>query len=59
LSKLITYNFLNFFSKSKLSGKTLLISGATRGIGKAIALKAAKDEANVVIAAKTAIPHVK
>jgi len=42
-----------------LSGKTLFISGASRGIGKAIALRAARDGANVVIAAKTAEPHAK
>lgn len=42
---------------SKLAGKTLFISGASRGIGKAIALKAARDGANVIIAAKTAEPH--
>ncbi len=44
---------------STLSGKTLFISGASRGIGKAIALRAAQDGANVVIAAKTAEPHPK
>lgn len=44
---------------SKLAGRTLFITGASRGIGKAIALKAAKDGANVVIAAKTADPHPK
>uniref|UniRef100_A0A4W5L9A9 Uncharacterized protein n=1 Tax=Hucho hucho TaxID=62062 RepID=A0A4W5L9A9_9TELE len=43
----------------KLAGKTLFITGASRGIGKAIALKAAKDGANVVIAAKTAQVHPK
>ncbi|ESP05632.1 hypothetical protein LOTGIDRAFT_205585 [Lottia gigantea] len=43
----------------KLAGKTLFITGASRGIGKAIALKAAKDGANIVIAAKTAKPHPK
>ncbi|GJQ71891.1 hypothetical protein Trydic_g3002 [Trypoxylus dichotomus] len=43
----------------KLSGLTLFITGASRGIGKAIALKAAKDGANIVIAAKTAQPHPK
>ncbi|XP_034478487.1 hydroxysteroid dehydrogenase-like protein 2 [Drosophila innubila] len=43
----------------KLQGKTLFITGASRGIGKAIALKAARDGANVVIAAKTAEPHPK
>ncbi len=42
-----------------LKGKTLFITGASRGIGKAIALRAARDGANVVIAAKTADPHPK
>lgn len=42
----------------KLAGRTLFITGASRGIGKAIALKAAADGANVVVAAKTADPHV-
>ncbi len=42
-----------------LNGKTLFISGASRGIGKAIALRAARDGANIVIAAKTAEPHPK
>lgn len=40
-----------------LKGKTLFITGASRGIGKAIALRAARDGANVAIAAKTAEPH--
>jgi len=40
-------------------GKTLFISGASRGIGLAIALRAARDGANVAIAAKTAEPHQK
>ena len=40
-----------------LSGKTLFITGASRGIGLAIALRAARDGANVAIAAKTAEPH--
>ncbi len=40
-----------------LKGKTLFISGASRGIGKAIALRAARDGANIVIVAKTAEPH--
>jgi len=40
-----------------LNGKTLFITGASRGIGKAIALRAAKDGANVVIVAKTTEPH--
>jgi len=42
-----------------LKGKTLFISGASRGIGKAIALRAARDGARIVIAAKTAEPHPK
>ena len=42
-----------------LAGKTLFITGASRGIGLAIGLRAAKDGANVVIAAKTAEPHKK
>src|SRR5512143_1462087 len=40
-----------------LEGKTLFITGASRGIGLAIALRAARDGANVAIAAKTAEPH--
>ncbi|KAK9532104.1 hypothetical protein VZT92_009506 [Zoarces viviparus] len=43
----------------KLAGCTLFITGASRGIGKAIALKAARDGANIVIAAKTTEPHPK
>jgi citronellol/citronellal dehydrogenase len=42
-----------------LSGKTLVITGASRGIGRAIALRAAADGANVVVAAKTDQPHPK
>jgi citronellol/citronellal dehydrogenase len=42
-----------------LRGKTMFISGASRGIGLAIALRAARDGANVTIAAKTAEPHPK
>jgi len=42
-----------------LQGKTLFISGASRGIGLAIALKAARDGANVAIAAKTASPNAR
>ena len=40
-----------------LKGKTLFITGGSRGIGEAIALRAAADGANIVIAAKTAEPH--
>uniref|UniRef100_A0A8C5VZ40 Hydroxysteroid dehydrogenase-like protein 2 n=1 Tax=Microcebus murinus TaxID=30608 RepID=A0A8C5VZ40_MICMU len=43
----------------KLAGCTVFITGASRGIGKAIALKAAKDGANIVIAAKTTHAHPK
>ncbi len=42
-----------------LKGKTLFISGASRGIGLAIGLRAARDGANVAIAAKTAEPNPK
>jgi citronellol/citronellal dehydrogenase len=42
---------------STLRGKTLFITGATRGIGLAIAKRAAKDGANIAIAAKTDKPH--
>jgi citronellol/citronellal dehydrogenase len=44
---------------TSLKGKTLFISGGSRGIGLAIALRAARDGANVAIAAKTAEPHPK
>jgi citronellol/citronellal dehydrogenase len=40
-----------------LAGRTLFITGASRGIGLAIALRAARDGANIAIAAKTAEPH--
>ncbi len=40
-----------------LKNKTLFITGASRGIGLAIALRAAKDGANVAVAAKSAEPH--
>ena len=42
-----------------LGNKTIFISGGSRGIGLAIALRAARDGANVTIAAKTAEPHPK
>jgi citronellol/citronellal dehydrogenase len=42
-----------------LSGKTLFITGASRGIGKAIGLRAARDGANIVVAAKTTEAHPK
>lgn len=43
----------------KLAGRTAFITGASRGIGKSIAIKLAKDGCNVAIAAKTADPHPK
>lgn len=42
-----------------LAGKTLFITGGSRGIGEAIAIRAAQDGANVVVAAKTSEPHPK
>jgi citronellol/citronellal dehydrogenase len=42
-----------------LKGKTLFITGASRGIGLAIALRAARDGANIALAAKTETPHPK
>ena len=42
-----------------LSGKTLFITGASRGIGRAIALRAARDGANIAIASKSAVANPK
>lgn len=50
---------MNAQNKKPLKGKTLFITGASRGIGLAIGLRAARDGANVAIAAKTADPHPK
>jgi citronellol/citronellal dehydrogenase len=44
---------------ASVAGKTLFITGASRGIGLAIALRAARDGANIAIAAKTEAPHPK
>ena len=44
---------------NNLAGKTLFITGASRGIGKAIAVRAARDGANIVLFAKTDKPHPK
>ena len=46
-------------SSAPLAGRTMFISGASRGIGLAIALRAARDGANVCLVAKTAEPHPK
>lgn len=46
-------------SRLSLAGRTIFITGSSRGIGKAIGIRAAKDGANVVIAAKTTDPHPK
>ena len=53
------YLLYNVFLCRALAGRTIFITGASRGIGKAIAIKAARDGANIVIAAKTAEPHPK
>jgi len=50
---------LEFKKVGDLKGKTLFITGASRGIGLAIALRAAKDGANIAIAAKTVTPNPK
>ena len=42
-----------------LREKTVFITGASRGIGLAIALRAAREGANIIVAAKTAVPHPK
>ena len=42
-----------------LQGKTIIITGSSRGIGREIAIKCAKDGANIVIIGKTVDPHPK
>lgn len=59
LDWIVNVLILNFVPYRKLAGKTVFITGASRGIGKAIALKAARDGANIAIAAKTAEVHPK
>jgi citronellol/citronellal dehydrogenase len=44
---------------TSLKGRTLFITGASRGIGLAMAMRAARDGANIAIAAKTTTPHPK
>ena len=46
-------------TETTLAGKTILISGGSRGIGLAIALRAARDGANIALMAKTDTPHPK
>jgi len=46
-------------SLKSLAGKTVFITGASRGIGRSIALKCARDKANIVVAAKSSEPHPK
>merc|ERR1712226_533239 len=61
-SLIVVINLLNsqaMINSGKLAGKTILVTGASRGIGQAIAEKCARDGANIIIAAKTAQPHVK
>lgn len=48
-----------FEKEGTLKGKTIFISGASRGIGLAMAIRAARDGANVAIAAKTVTPQSK
>ena len=45
--------------KPYLKGKTIVITGASRGIGRMLALRAARDGANVVVVAKTTTPNPK
>ena len=57
MSEDVVLKFRDIFRR--LAGRTIFVTGASRGIGKAIALKCARDGANIVIAAKTAEAHPK
>ena len=48
-----------YLATGSLKGRTILMSGGSRGIGLAIALRAARDGANIVLMAKTGEPHAK
>ena len=54
-----TFIPFDFTNKGNLKGKTIFITGASRGIGLEIAKRCARDGANIAIAAKTADPHPK
>lgn len=56
---LLIVNCFFFIDHSAFAAKTVFVTGGSRGIGKAIALKMAKDGCNVIIAAKTTDPHPK
>ena len=58
LKAFVPYDFTKTES-GNLKGQTIFVSGASRGIGLEIAKRAAKDGANIVIAAKTVTPHPK
>jgi citronellol/citronellal dehydrogenase len=53
------FDRFDFENVGDLKGKTVVISGESRGIGLAIGLRAARDGANVAILAKTDTPHPK
>jgi citronellol/citronellal dehydrogenase len=55
----IPNSYLRGIDMNELRGKTLFITGASRGIGREIALRCAQDGANLVITGKTAEPHAK